>query len=107
MALYIVTYVAFLVLGGVVFATLEEENQLMLKARAADLKRAFLDRNPDVDEADLEALLNDAQSYNDIGISVLEKDRFKRIWNFGESIMFTVTVVTTIGKFNPFLATLR
>ena len=37
-------------------------------------------------------------SYKEKGISLLERDKDMEIWQYGQSILFTVTVVTTIGK---------
>ena len=52
-----------------------------------------------VETADeLEDLLESMLSYKERGISLLERDKDKEIWQYGQSILFTVTVVTTIGK---------
>ncbi len=32
------------------------------------------------------------------GVSILDKDEGQENWSFGQSILFTVTVVTTIGS---------
>ena len=37
-------------------------------------------------------------SYKESGISLLDKDEDMEIWQYGQGILFTVTVVTTIGK---------
>ena len=37
-------------------------------------------------------------SYKESGISLLERDKDEEIWQYGQGILFTVTVVTTIGK---------
>ena len=47
---------------------------------------------------ELEDLLESMLSYKERGISLLERDKDKEIWQYGQSILFTVTVVTTIGK---------
>jgi len=46
---------------------------------------------------DLEQLLSSAQSYNGDGISMLDSARHEDNWSFGQSVLFTVTVVTTVG----------
>ena len=52
-----------------------------------------------VETADeLEDLLETMLSYKEKGISLLERDKDMEIWQYGQSILFTVTVVTTIGK---------
>ena len=37
-------------------------------------------------------------SYKESGISLLDRDKDEEIWQYGQGILFTVTVVTTIGK---------
>lgn len=50
-----------------------------------------------VDSDDLEDLLESSQDFIQDGISVLRKDEDEENWSFGQSVLFTVTVVTTIG----------
>lgn len=45
----------------------------------------------------MEELLSAALTYKDRGISVLDKHLDDHNWSVGQSILFTVTVVTTIG----------
>ena len=47
---------------------------------------------------ELEELLERVLSYKESGISLLERDKEAEIWQYGQGILFTVTVVTTIGK---------
>ena len=46
----------------------------------------------------MEELLEKVLSYKESGISLLERDKDEEIWQYGQGILFTVTVVTTIGK---------
>ena len=43
-------------------------------------------------------LLEMAHSYKSAGISILDKHKDNENWSFGQATLFTVTVVTTIGK---------
>jgi hypothetical protein len=36
--------------------------------------------------------------YKQKGISVLDRDKEGEVWHYGQGILFTVTVVTTIGE---------
>ena len=46
----------------------------------------------------MEELLEEVLEAKDLGISVLDKHHQDNNWSYGQSILFTVTVVTTIGK---------
>ena len=47
--------------------------------------------------SELEELLQEVLEAKDLGISVLDKHHEDNNWSYGQSILFTVTVVTTIG----------
>ncbi len=38
-------------------------------------------------------------AFKEKGISVLDKDKDQEIWQYGQGLLYTVTVVTTIGVF--------
>ena len=57
-------------------------------------KSEFLSAHPDVTSADLERLLEEIL-YR--GISPRRRDLNRSNWSLGQSFLFTVTVVTTIG----------
>ena len=59
-------------------------------------KSEFLSAHPDVASADLERLLEEIL-YR--GISPRRRDLDRSNWSLGQSFLFTVTVVTTIGMF--------
>ncbi len=48
-------------------------------------------------ETELEELLTISEGYLESGISALDKNLGEENWSYGQSILFTVTVVTTIG----------
>ena len=48
--------------------------------------------------SELEELLQEVLEAKDLGISVLDKHHEDNNWSYGQSILFTVTVVTTIGE---------
>ena len=63
-------------------------------------KSQFLSEHPTVNPRDLEKLLDDIL-YR--GISPRGRDLQQSNWSFGQSFLFTVTVVTTIGEFFAWL----
>ena len=62
-------------------------------------KSEFLSAHPGVASADLERLLEEIL-YR--GISPRRRDLDRSNWSLGQSFLFTVTVVTTIGIFPLF-----
>ena len=58
-------------------------------------KSQFLADHPSVNSADLEKLLDEIMFR---GISPKRRDLHRSNWSFGQSFLFTVTVVTTIGE---------
>ena len=59
-------------------------------------KKEFIAQNPEVTREDLEDLIDDIM-YR--GISPRRKDFNNSNWSFGQSFLFTVTVVTTVGEY--------
>ncbi|TRY78230.1 hypothetical protein TCAL_04248 [Tigriopus californicus] len=94
---YAVTYAAFLVAAGYAMACLEWENEQFLKAQIHELKSTFLSGHPSVNRTELEVLLEASITARDRGISILDKNRDEVNWSYGQSLLYTVTVVTTIG----------
>lgn len=94
LTLYILAYLSYLLGGCILFSGLEREVETDLK-RNIDLRKSqFLSENPSVSSGDLENLIEDI-IYR--GISPKKRDLDRSNWNFGQSFLFTVTVVTTIG----------
>ena len=94
--LYIIFYTVFILFGAVVMMVLEEENLYGMKKKAIEFKREFIKRN-NVSESELEQFISDVLSFESSGVSMLDGDLYKTEWNIGESILFVVTTLTTIG----------
>jgi len=80
--------------GCIVFESIEVAAESELKHQIAAKKVEFLARHPGVEPQELEKLI-DGILFR--GISPLQKDLNSSTWSFGQSFLFTVTVVTTIG----------
>lgn len=94
LALYVAAYFSYLLGGCVLFAVLEQEVEKDVKTNIELRKSEFLSAHPDVTSADLERLLEEIL-YR--GISPRRRDLNRSNWSLGQSFLFTVTVVTTIG----------
>ena len=93
--MYIVAYVTYLVGGSVLFTSLEQGVEEDVKSGIEFRKKEFIAQNPEVSREDLEDLIDDIM-YR--GISPRRKDFNNSNWSFGQSFLFTVTVVTTVGE---------
>lgn len=94
LSMYIVAYFVYLLGGCLLFAYLEQEVEIDVKTNIELRKDQFLAANPSVSSQELENLLDDIM-YR--GISPRKRDLNRSNWSFGQSFLFTVTVVTTIG----------
>ena len=95
LSLYIVAYITYLVGGCALFTCLEQGVEEDIKTGIDLRKKEFIARNPGVAKEDLEKLIDDIM-YR--GISPRRRDFNNSNWSFGQSFLFTVTVVTTVGK---------
>ncbi|CAH2047576.1 unnamed protein product, partial [Iphiclides podalirius] len=97
LALYVLFYALFLVVGAVIFSMLEGplEDQTRLEVMSA--KQDFLTRHPNILDDDLETLLQEVIRASNRGVSASKNVTGGPNWSFGQSLFFSSTVVTTIG----------
>ena len=95
--LYVLFYTLFILFGAIVMMILEQENRYNLKKEAVEFKRSFIERNG-IDETELEQFISAVVKSQGSGASMLDIDLDKSGWNIVDSILFVVTIVTTIGK---------
>ena len=93
--MYMVVYFLYIVGGCLLFATLEQGMEEDIKNSIDQRKKDFVTAHPGLTESDLEKLIDDIMFR---GISPKRSDLNNSNWSFGQSLLFTVTVVTTIGK---------
>lgn len=94
--IYIVFYAVFILFGAIIMMVLEEDNLQNLKIEAVKFKNEFINKN-NVSETDLEEFISAVLDLQSSGVSMLNEDVRKQEWMFGESILFAVTLLTTIG----------
>jgi len=94
LCLYILAYFAFLTGGSLLFSYLEQDNELEIREEISRRKEEFIAQHQQIDPMELEQLLSDLTYH---GVSPLKEGRNASNWNFGQSFLFTVTIVTTIG----------
>jgi len=94
LALYMLAYFTYLIGGSLLFSAIERENEEELRLGISRRKADFIRHHPEVSFSELESLIKDISVH---GVSPLEKGRNNSNWCFGQSFLFTVTLVTTIG----------
>ena len=95
---YFVSYFAYLILGGYVMAMLETPHEINLKADVKKMKETFLQDNPHVNRSEFEQLLLKISELHSQGIGFSDSDLESNNWSIGQSLLFTVTVITTVGN---------
>ena len=100
---YFVSYFAYLILGGYVMAMLETPHEINLKGDVKKMKEQFLHDNPHVNRSEFEQLLHKITELHQQGIGFSDTDLDSNNWSIGQSLLFTVTVVTTVGMISKIL----
>jgi len=97
LSFYAVWFLCYLVIGGVVFSTLEQPVETQLRAQFSERVKHFLEKFPSVPEQELDKLLLDVVRATNRGVAVTSNFSSEPNWSFGQSFFFAGTVVTTIG----------
>ncbi|XP_053553297.1 potassium channel subfamily K member 1-like [Bombina bombina] len=97
------TYILYVLLGAVVFSTLEQPYEDRLRSQLEALWSEFMASNPCVSEVALEEFLHKALLAKSFGVSFHRNvTEYTTKWDFVASIFFTGTTLTTIGYGHPF-----
>ena len=117
---YVVSYFSYLLLGGYIMSVLETPNEMDIKNKTRKRKEEFLRNNPNVNRkffhtiflpviisnyciflgTEFEELLSLFTESSGHGIGISDEDLDDNNWSLGQSFLFTVTVVTTVGNYN-------
>ncbi|XP_077141642.1 potassium channel subfamily K member 6 [Ranitomeya variabilis] len=97
LTLLLIGYLAYLFLGSWVVSTIESPYEAHLRKELKELKQAFLNSSPCVNESSLEAFLEKVVSANKFGVSVLNNASNESNWDLASSLFFSSTLVTTVG----------
>ncbi|KAL6118883.1 uncharacterized protein ACO6RY_03583 [Pungitius sinensis] len=94
----VLCYLLFLLLGALVFTSVEKPVEKELRAEVAELRRSFLRENPCVQESELRELLERAFSAHQSNVAVLKADADERQTDFTSSLYFVIVTLTTMGS---------
>uniref|UniRef100_A0AAZ3NNW5 Potassium channel domain-containing protein n=1 Tax=Oncorhynchus tshawytscha TaxID=74940 RepID=A0AAZ3NNW5_ONCTS len=95
-----VLYVAYVLIGGLIFWKLEGGLVRQEKARILEEKRSLLDTYPCLNQEALDAIAQVSQYSSKVGLSLKGNQTMDSFWKFTSSAVFAATVVTTIGYGN-------
>lgn len=90
------SYVLFICIGASIYLAVEENEELKRRKHLKDLKNDFLRKYPCVDHGEFQKLVRVFQNATRKGM--LMSDRAS--WNFGASVLFVISIVTTVGYGN-------
>ncbi|XP_047424084.1 potassium channel, subfamily K, member 7 [Mugil cephalus] len=92
------SYLLYVLLGGLVFTLVERPVEEELRAEVEELHRAFLRENPCVEEGRLGELLGRALWAQDSDVAVLNDEADETGSDFTSSLYFVIVTLTTIGS---------
>ncbi|XP_042187039.1 potassium channel subfamily K member 17 [Oncorhynchus tshawytscha] len=95
-----VLYVAYVLIGGLIFWKLEGGLVRQEKARILEEKRSLLDTYPCLNQEALDAIAQVFRDSSKVGLSLKGNQTMDSFWKFTSSAVFAATVVTTIGYGN-------
>lgn len=87
------SYVLFICIGASIYLAVEQNEELVRRRHFEDIKYDFLRRYRCVDHAEFEELVHAFQNATRKGMLMSEHER----WNFGTSVLFVMSIVTTVG----------
>uniref|UniRef100_S4RL28 Potassium channel subfamily K member 1 n=1 Tax=Petromyzon marinus TaxID=7757 RepID=S4RL28_PETMA len=91
------TYALYLVLGAIVFSTLERPYEERLRMDVRRLRDAFVRQHACLSDEALEGFLRDALEARTHGVSALRNATAGPHWDFVSALFFASTVLTTVG----------
>ncbi|XP_034020655.1 potassium channel subfamily K member 1 [Thalassophryne amazonica] len=103
LAFLVCGYVLFVLLGALVFRTLEMPVEKRMRAEMEELHHSFLQENPCMQDGKLSELLGEAVTAHRRDVAVLQADGEERSFGFTSALYFIMVTLTTMGSdsFSP------
>ncbi|KPP68055.1 potassium channel subfamily K member 5-like [Scleropages formosus] len=89
----------YLSIGAAIFQILEEPNWKLAVSKYAEQKKQILTAHPCLTEEDLNHILEVISSAAGQGVTITGKETFNN-WNWPNAVIFSATIITTIGYGN-------
>ncbi|KAJ8257069.1 hypothetical protein COCON_G00192210 [Conger conger] len=96
LTVFILFYITYLLLGALVFSSVEKPEEERLRRELGSLKAEFLDQSC-VNITSLENFMSKVLSANKYGVSILHNSTESSNWDLASSLFFANTLVTTVG----------
>ena len=96
---FILFYIIYLLLGALVFSSIERPVEDKLRNDIQTMQREFLNQTC-INATALKEFLVKALSASEYGVSVLKNSSLNSNWDMASSMFFANTLVTTVGKWN-------
>ena len=92
----VIFYIAYLLLGALVFSYIEGPVEETLRTDLTSLKQQFLNQSC-INASQLDVFLERVLKANKYGVSVLRNGSGHSNWDLASSLFFANTLVTTVG----------
>uniref|UniRef100_A0A3Q2XZZ6 Potassium channel subfamily K member n=1 Tax=Hippocampus comes TaxID=109280 RepID=A0A3Q2XZZ6_HIPCM len=93
----VLSYILYLILGAVVFSSVELPYEAALRQDLMTTKKQFLRDNECITEESLERFLKEALDASNYGVSILNNTATNWNWDFTSALFFASTVLSTTG----------
>lgn len=97
LVVFVLFYIAYLLLGALVFSSIERPEEERLRGELSSLKAQFLNQSC-VNTTSLENFMEKVLIANKYGVSILYNSYNESNWDLASSLFFANTLVTTVGK---------
>lgn len=97
LVILIVTVVVYILMGALVFLLLEQQHETDVKKMAHSTFISFTGNNTCVLPDELETFVMKVITAYDAGVITASNVSSSSHWNYGSSVFFAITVITTIG----------
>ncbi|KAM6959531.1 potassium channel subfamily K member 6 [Aplochiton taeniatus] len=93
---FILSYITYLMLGALVFSSIERPVEDDMRMDIQTLKEEFLNQSC-INATSLDIFLNKVLTANKFGVSILRNSSVNSNWDLASSLFFANTLVTTVG----------
>ena len=98
------TYLIYLAFGGIVLSDMEYDEEMKAVDKFHRVKQQFLAQYPTMTSRDLDVFLGRIKAAVEKGVKINGNRTYNPNWNFGGAILFSASLLTTIGINSTYLS---